>query len=335
VLGARDAGAEQRPAERGWLLLIHHLPAEPAYLRVKVRRRLERIGAMLLKNSVYVLPFGEDTQEDFEWLRREIERDGGECTLSRATFMDEDTDARLIAAFRQAREDDYRSFAQSARELLAGDRGERGDRNGSVMPEADRSRMRRRLEEVRAIDFFQAPGRAAAEAALAELSRLGRTRGPEPGGAEGRGSGRMGEFVGRIWVTRIGVKVDRMASAWLIRRFIDPAARFRFVPARGHELDASEIPFDMYEGEFTHVGDACTFETLLSRFDLSDPALAAIGEIVHDIDCKDDRYGRPEATGVASLLDGIAKVSSDDAERLERGAALFDQLLGHFRNVGR
>jgi hypothetical protein len=134
------------------------------------------------------------------------------------------------------------------------------------------------------------------------------------------------QFRGRTWVTRTGIKVDRMASAWLIRRFIDPEARFKFVPAKGYRPEEGELRFDMFEAEFTHEGELCTFEVLVQRFGLTDPALRAIAEIVHDIDVKDAKYGREEAPGIGQLVAGIAAAHPDDEVRLERGAALFEDL---------
>ena len=137
---------------------------------------------------------------------------------------------------------------------------------------------------------------------------------------------RREEYGGRTWVTRAGIKVDRMASAWLIRKFIDPQARFKFVPAKGYEPQGGEVRFDMFEAEFTHEGDLCTFEVLLERFGLAEPALGSIAEIVHDVDVKDAKYGREEAPGVGQVVAGIAAAHADDEARLERGAALFDDL---------
>ena len=136
---------------------------------------------------------------------------------------------------------------------------------------------------------------------------------------------------GRTWVTRKGVHVDRIASAWLIRRFIDPEARFRFVPAKGYVPDTGELRFDMFEAEFTHEGDRCTFEVLLGRTGLSDPALSAIGEIVHDIDLKDEKFGREEAAGIRTLVAGICAPDREDDERIARGSAVFDDLYESFR----
>lgn len=135
---------------------------------------------------------------------------------------------------------------------------------------------------------------------------------------------------GTTWVTRRDIHVDRMASAWLIRRFIDPEARFKFVPARGYEPLAGELRFDMFDAEYTHVGERCSFQTLLDRFGLTDPALAAIGEVVRDIDCKDAKYGRPETPGIAAMMGAIAGSGADDPDRLVRSAPVFEGLLAHF-----
>ena len=135
---------------------------------------------------------------------------------------------------------------------------------------------------------------------------------------------------GRIWVTREGAKVDRIASAWLIRRFIDPKARFKFVPARGYTARRGELRFDMTGAEYTHVGDDCTFQTLVKRFHLRDTAIEALGEIVHDIDCKDELFKRPETSGIQSLIRGIVRATADDLGRIERGAAMLDDLYQSF-----
>jgi hypothetical protein len=135
---------------------------------------------------------------------------------------------------------------------------------------------------------------------------------------------------GRTWVTRRGVHVDRMASAWLIRRFIDPKARFKFVAARGYAPERGELRFDMFKAEYTHVGDRCTFQVLLDRFAMTDPALAAIGEVVRDIDCKDVKHDRPETPGIAALIEGIARSEAEDPDRITRAAALLDSLYTQF-----
>lgn len=302
-----------------WLFLVHQIPPKPSYFRVKIWRRLQRLGAVALKNSVYVLPAGDRAREDFEWLLREIRDGGGDATLCGAHLLDGLSDAGLEALFSAARDADYGVLREEARALA---------RPGSPGAEAQLARLRRRLAEVAAIDFFGAAGRETAEAALDEAET--RIRGATiPAGPAASVEG----FRGRTWVTRTGVHVDRIASAWLVRRFIDAGAGFRFVPDRGYSPEPSEIRFDMYEAELTHEGDRCTFEVLLERTGLADPALRAIAELVHDLDFKDEKFGRPEAPGLDRMIDGVTATTEDDGERIARGAVLFDTLYRAFGGV--
>ncbi|MGE5230501.1 MAG: chromate resistance protein ChrB domain-containing protein [Deltaproteobacteria bacterium] len=320
--------AEGAPGAVGgrWLLLIHQLPPKPDYFRVKIWRRLQRAGAVAIKNSVYVLPCTDQAGEDFQWIRREIVAGGGEASVCRASFVDGLSDAQIEALFRAARDADYADVAQQAEDFLrTAPAGPRLEGAARAELEAGLARLRRRASEISAADFFGAPARQVAEAALERIevrlrppARKSRTReaGVRPG-------------PGRVWVTRRGVYVDRIASAWLIRRFIDPKARFRFV-APDHRPAPGEIRFDMFEAEYTHDGDRCTFETLATRFVPADQALAAIGEMVHDIDCKDARFGRPETPGLERLIAGIARGHPEDEARLASGVAAFDALYESF-----
>jgi len=315
-----------------WLLLIHQLPAKPAYFRVKVWRRLQALGAITVKNSVYVLPATEQAQEDFEWLLKEISDGGGEGMICEARLLDGLSDEDVRNLFNEARAQDYAEVSKDARALhvLVGD-------GAGVTQQAEmRSRvlrLRADLERVVATDFFGADGRETAEGLLTGIETKLRkeeavteTEQSQEPAATGPGA-----LKGRIWVTRKGVHVDRIASAWLIRRFIDADAKFEFVPAKGYVPAAGELRFDMYEGEFTHEGDHCTFEVLTARAGLADPALAAIGEIVHDIDLKDAKFARVEASGIASVIESIAAANKEDERRLERGAAVLDDLYELFR----
>ncbi len=303
----------KRAATGRWLLLFHQIPPKPDYFRVKVWRRLQRIGAVPVKNSVWVLPYNDQSVEDFRWLLEEIVAGGGEGSVCRGDFVDGLSDRDVEGLFRKARTADYAAIARDAKSLTR-----------KAAP-VDVARLDHRLAEVAAIDYFHAPNRQKAGRVLAHLeARLRRTELPEHRGA--RAGRRAGRMRGRMWVTRRGVFVDRIASAWLIKRFIDPAARFKFVAPEGYSPRESELRFDMFEAEYTHEGDRCTFETLLRRFRLRDPALRAIGEIVHDIDCKDAKFERAEATGVERLLAGIARKHATDATRLRLGAAVFDNL---------
>lgn len=323
----RSAGA----GSGRWLLLIHQLPPKPDYFRVKIWRRLQRVGAVAIKNSVYVLPCTDQAGEDFQWVRREIVAGGGEASVCQASFVDGLSDAQIEALFRAARDAEYGEVAQQAEDLLrtvpAGKRFE-GPPRAEV--ESAVARLRRRTGDISAADFFGAPARRVAEGALERIEA--RLRPPRLQAAKADKAGSRPR-AGRVWVTRRGVYVDRIASAWLIRRFIDPKARFRFVAADERPA-AGEIRFDMFDAEYTHEGDRCTFETLAARFAPADPALQAIGEMVHDIDCKDGKFARPETPGLERLIAGIARTHRKDETRLERGAAALDALYDSFAGQG-
>jgi hypothetical protein len=281
-----------------WLLLIHQLPPKPDYFRVKIWRRLQTLGAVAIKNSVYALPFSTQATEDFQWLRKEITAGGGEASVCRATFVDGLSDAEIEGLFRAAREAEYADLTSAAEQATG---------------PAEIARLERRLREIAALDHFAADGRKTAEAAMAKLKAQVTSRGKHERSQQRRGA---------TWVTRPDVHVDRIASAWLIKRFIDPKARFVFGASR-----EGAVSFDMFEGDYTHDGDRCTFEVLLQRFSLDqDPALTAIGEMVHDVDLKDGKFGREETPGLARMISGIVQRYARDAARIERGSELLNDL---------
>ena len=316
--------------ERGggarWLLLIHQLPRKPDYLRVKIGRRLERLGAVAIKNSIYVIPYSTQAVEDFQWLLREIADGGGEASICRAEFVDGLTDGEIEQLLRDARARDYEEITNRARALLrqlpAG-RAVSDERRRRL--QADLSRIRSRLDALLKIDFFDARASSPALSLIRSIEdRLTAARARES--SRDTPSVTNSEMRGRTWVTREGIFVDRIASAWLIRRFIDPDARFKFVAPEGYRPKSGELRFDMFEAEYTHERDRCTFETLLHRFRLEDPALADIAEVVHEIDLRDGKFERDDARGIERVLAGIAAAHPHDVQRLERGAALFDDL---------
>jgi hypothetical protein len=316
-----------------WLLLIHQLPAKPAYARVKVWRRLQALGAVTVKGAVYALPANAETGEDFAWLAKEIVESGGEAIVCEAALVDGLSDREMQALFDVARDEDYQRIAGEARELGARLADELPD--GALSEIASQTaRLRKQLDTVVAIDFFGADGREPAEGLVsgleARLQREDTAVNTQRTDGEPAVAGEPTGLTGRVWVTRKGVQIDRIASAWLIRRFIDEGARFKFVPGTGYAPASGEMRFDMFEGEFTHRGDRCTFEVLLAEVGLDDPALRAIGEIIHDIDLKDGKYGREEAAGIRTLIAGIASSHNDDNQRLERGGAVFDDLHRSF-----
>jgi hypothetical protein len=310
-----------------WLLLIHQIPPKPSYLRVKVGRRLQALGAVPVKNSVYVLPRSDAAFEDLQWVRRELVAEGGDASVCAAQFVEGLSDAAIEGLFNAAREADYAVLAQEARRLQGAVSRTRKPAAGKGDRAAPLARLRKRLAEVVALDFFASPGRDAVEGLLAAIEAALR---PTSEGKEGRTTA-AGDFKRRTWVTRRGVHVDRMASAWLIRRFIDAEARFKFVPGQEYAPARGELRFDMFEAEFTHEGERCTFEVLMERFGLKEAALRPIAEIVHDIDLKDARFGRAEAAGIDPLIAGIAMRHKDDEARLREGGAVFESLYEYFK----
>jgi hypothetical protein len=308
-------------------MLIHQIPPKPAYVRVKVGRRLARIGAVALKNTVYVLPRSEGAQEDFQWVLREVTAAGGEATLLEAHLVDGLTDAEVEALFRNARDADYAEVVREARAIEQ--RVDNVELDGDLRREADAelARLERRIEEILTIDYFGGAGCESAHALVVSLrARITPKTTPPPAPEQNM----RDQYRKRTWVTRTGVHVDRIASAWLIRRFIDPDAAFKFVPAKGYAPASGELRFDMFEAEFSHEGDLCTFEVLCARFALAAPGLGVVAELIHDIDVKDSKFGRQETAGLAAQIAGLALLHREDEARLSRGAELFDELLAYF-----
>ncbi len=319
----------KQDGEARWLLLLHQLPAHPAYQRVKLHRRLQALGAVPVKKTVQALPANDETLEDFQWIAKEIESAGGDAFVCEARLVEGVSDAQLRALFDQARDADYAQITKDAsvtRQALSARRAAPADALAAAR--AALPRVRKRLTDIGTIDFFRANGRAAAEIAVRELEEaLMRLDESKPATLPARAVKRtMKELAGKVWVTRRSVHVDRIACAWLIRTFIDSRARFRFVDAASYSPRRNELRFDMADAEFTHRGDCCSFEVLLGEAGLRDQALQAIAQIVHDLDLKDGKFERPEAEGVRQLLSGIALGSDDDNTRIARGAVLFDDL---------
>jgi hypothetical protein len=243
------------------------------------------------------------------------------------------SDEEVRALFDRARDAEYAELAKEA-QRLAKSLLRKATGNTASELRAQVARLRKRLAEIAAIDYFGAIGRETAEELLAGLeAQLDKD---EPVVSKAKTEPNLIEKLrNRIWVTREGVYADRIASAWLIRRFIDPEARFKFVSGKGYRPHEGEVRFDMFEAEFTHEGDKCTFEVLLERTGLKDSALRAIAEIIHDIDLKDDKFGRTEVAGIRTLIDGIRVSTSDDARRIERGTEVFNDLYEFFRKKRR
>jgi hypothetical protein len=311
---------------RRWLILVHQLPPLPSNLRVRTWRRLQQLGAVAVKQSVYMLPDTVESREDFEWLKVEIEGAGGEAIVYSAENVDPAAEAALIEQFRLLRQQAYTELASELQRIQR----PRASRQEPAGRRRDLAHYRERFAAVERIDFFGSAGRDRVVRLLAELEAAAPSAAKGKGQQAKSGPGDAVQYEGRLWVTRPRPGVDRMASAWLIRRFIDSKARFAFITDAKNAGEA--LPFDMFGAGFGHDGDRCTFETLTTRFGITDLAVARIAEIVHDLDLKDRKFDAPEAATLGIAIEGLQLSSMDDSILLEQGMTLFEAL---YRSFGR
>jgi disulfide oxidoreductase YuzD len=282
------------------------LPANQASRRVEVWRKLKQYGALALPSSGHLLPNTPANQEHFEWLAAAIRKYKGQASVVEVNAIDDQPAEQLRQRFIEARSRDY---DQLLRELKAAPR-----KNSS----ADLSRLRRRFQQIVAIDFFNSPLRSRVESLLTRADGVGEA-------ASGASSRRRNAYLKRIWVTRPRPGIDRVSSAWLIRKFIDAEARFVFSNNAGKFSGA--VPFDMFQaGGFGHRGDDCTFETLRKEFGIKDPKVSIIAQIIHDADLEDEKYGRTEGIGLDRVLIGWAQQDTADEELLRRGMEMIEGL---------
>jgi hypothetical protein len=316
------------PVNDRWLLFIMQLPTRPAAPRIKLWRRLQQIGSVALRGSVYVLPHTAQAREDFEWLRTEVVTAGGQASILLAQALTDGEHHGILQAFRDARGPEFKDLATSVRRLATA----RQTSSPTTRRAAARAlrAAQQRLAELEAINFGGSPEREAAAAAISSLaSRLAAS---DRSTAMPANAGHLSleTLKGRTWVTRPRPGVDRMSSAWLIRRFVDAKARFEFRSAAPSPA-SRDIPFDMFGVELGHEGDRCTFEVLASRLGIADAAVKRLGEIVHDVDLKDSRFGHPESAVVHELVEGLRRAHADDHQLLEHGMTMFGGLYESFK----
>jgi hypothetical protein len=302
------------------LLLLVGVPTTPSSLRVRVWRRLRSLGAVALKRSAYLLPDTPERYEDFQWLAQEILREGGEAMLVRVQQIENMSRDDVLQLFRDPRDGDYRHLAVRYRRVLQ--RLDRKSEVNSARVQEELARLAKDHQRIRDIDFFDAPG--GAEVRRLEETIAMRTRPPESPRREVRPTLDLSKLRGRRWVTRPRPHIDRIASAWLIKRFIDADAQFLFAPPAEFPDDA--IPFDAPGVELSHQGEDCTFETLLKRARLHDRRLVRLAEVVHEADLRDGKYPHEEARGIDVAVRAMLAVSSDDQQVLAQGMALFEGL---------
>jgi hypothetical protein len=324
--------------KQDWILLVHQLPPKPTNLRVRIWRKLQKLGAVAMKNSIYVLPFHEKTFEDFQWLKQEIESAGGEATIFRADAVEGATDSEIIALFQKQRSEE---FAQLAAELDGLKGAIREQKTGGHLSprrisnyEIEIEKLHKELERILSIDFFDTPNRSTAITAYERCRSLLQSSQKRPVAtavmAKTKGLAiNLSEYQGQRWVTRRNLFIDRLAAIWLIKRFIDQRPRFYFV-SEGEIIEGA-ISFDMYDAEFTHRGEDCTFETMIKEFGLvSDSGLREFAEVVHDIDLKDNKFNRSEAVGLKAIISGLADLLKDDRKLIQQTLPLFDGLYKLF-----
>jgi hypothetical protein len=293
-----------------WLMLMFTLSAKQASQRVEVWRKLKKYGALPLRTSGYLLPNTPENQERLEWLAAAIRKHKGQASVAQIHAMDDLPSEKLQEMFVAARSRDYDTLIGDLKKLARKRKHEPGEI----------ARFRRRLQEIAAIDFFNSPLRGRAEALLESADSIAESKAiPASKGKAKK------EYLDRAWVTRPRPGIDRVSSAWMIRRFIDSNAQFVFAYDPHQQPDA--IPFDMFQaGGFGHRGDDCTFETLRKEFAIRDPKVEAIAEIIHDADLSDEKFGRTEALGLDRVLIGWAQQGISDDELLRRGMELIEGL---------
>jgi hypothetical protein len=298
---------------------------------MKIWRKLAKAGAVQLKGAVYILPATDEHEEFLQWLIGEVKSMGGDGAFVKSADIRSTDENDIRQLFLSQAEKEYRGFEKNLeafeRKVQSIRKGAKRDENARLADHA--GKLARELADIQLRDFFSSPTGVemtkrmqALKTALKGLDQ----RGVEPAGTVT--PKRTADYQGRTWFTRKKPFIDRMASAWLIRRFVDSKADFKFI----NESDLAGVggnaatTFDIRDAEFTHIGDQCTFEVLMKSFGIKDKAVRKIAEIVHDLDVKDDKYGDPEATGVEEILIGIRKTVKNDSEALERGMAVFEML---------
>lgn len=315
-----------------WLFLVHQVQTPDSRERVKIWRLTKKVGAILYRNSVYVLPYSKERLEDFQWLCQQIRDSKGEASVFVSEADSSAEDRHIKSLFEQTREKEFTDVLNEVSKLL-----ERLKRPTGQPPLTDvqmkklkkeYSRLQLTHEELERIDFFPGKGSKTVREALVQVSKLLRSNQSETEIALPLKRYSPKAFRGKVWTTREHIHIDRLCSAWLIKRFIDPKARFVFAPES--KLPANAIPFDVFGKEFSHHGDDCTFETLVKAFRLKDKALAAIAEIIHDIDIKDGKFGRAEATGIDAVVRSLSDALNDDHHTLEVGSIVLDALYNFF-----
>ncbi|MBI4825428.1 MAG: chromate resistance protein [Nitrospirae bacterium] len=315
-------------AYQGWLLFFYSVPSKPVNARMKIWRRLAKAGAVQLKSAVYILPYNEENYELCQWLVSEVASVKGDGSFVSVKNIETMKDEDIIAIFNSQREQDYKLIGKSLDDIerkASSVRKGAGMQGGKSLTEQLNKHLRE-FEEIRKTDFFGSKNGIALkkrfDATLKEIKGMAVSNNRQVSVVSTR---RIEDYQKRLWATRKKPFVDRMASAWLIQKFIDKKAAFKFIDEKDMAiLGKDAIAFDMRGGEFTHSGDMCTFEMLVRTFGIKDKTVKKIAELVHELDMKDGKYNVPEAKGIEDILSGIRKTVKNDADILEKGMTVFE-----------
>jgi hypothetical protein len=319
-----------------WLFLVHQVQTPNSRERVRVWRLTKKVGTILYRNSVYVLPYSKERLEDFHWLCQQIRDSKGEASVFVSEAGDASEDRALKQLFVHASEKEYAGLEKRVQQFEVRCRELQGTPSLTLSQVKALENGLRQLEETfhetRRVDFFHHPSAEKIESRLKGLRLSVANAQPQKEATLKIAHHSRSEFRGKTWATRAHIHIDRLCSAWLIKRFIDPKARFVF--ASEEKLPKNAIPFDVLGAEFTHRGDRCTFETLLESFRLKDGALSSMAELVHEIDLKDKKFNRPESAGFDMVVRAISDSSHNDQNAMELGSRILDAMYTRLSSKG-
>lgn len=311
-----------------WLILIHQIPAKPTYFRAKIWRRLQQIGAIPIKQAVYAMPKTGQCLEDLSWIAKEISDQGGEAILLNSSLLEGLTDRQLINIFEKTRRADYEKILGDAQSLMDSFKSLQVDDRHLSDCRVTFRKLKKSFTSTVDIDFFPVPEQVQARTLLDALEATIN----QPSEKDDIHITKKKSHSGQTWVTRRNVYVDRIASSWFIKRFIDNEVSFKFIAETHYNPMEHELRFDMHDAEYTHQGNMCTFEVLVQTFCPQDRGLQQIAKLIHDIDLKDDSFGLPETPGIQIVLDSIVATQKDDLKRIEQASTIFDGLLKSYSN---
>jgi len=310
-----------------WILFSYSIPATNAKARMRIWRRISASGAVQLKTGLQILPNRDDLLENITWLIGEVNALGGEALAIQCARIEGMEDDQIEKLFQVQIDQEFLQIQTEARELLAETTPPVADEKAKEFSSALR-KLRKRCEALQTLDFFPSGSAVKTLTVLDAVSEKLRSKGnaSAPPALFDRSA-----YQGRIWVTRAHPYIDRLSSAWLVTRFIDAEAQFRFLqPRENAAIEKREVPFDIKDGEFTHKGELITFEVMTRGFGLLDSALIKISELVRCIDIQEGTTLPDDASLLKTLIDGLVAISANDHELLERALLVFDALYAGF-----